>query len=146
LDDAFKPTPDGWVYLCEEHMRLYASSDTPKPRNPLIAYWKPEDVKLLVVSVVATVIANIVTAFMVAGAILSARYAFRGIPVKQLGWQWAIIGGMAFILYAAMRNKRRSDSKLRRVMNRISWVAMTLVALNVVVLILGFIGYALGVK
>jgi hypothetical protein len=120
------------------------SSDAPKSQNSLIADWKPEDFRLLKVTIVATVIANVITVVLVALAILVARFAAR--PHHLSGaWNWLPIAAAGPVIlwmtgYAVQYQKKH------RVARRFLGFMNAFFIFAGVLAILAIIGFAVGVK
>ena len=128
------------------------SSNTGNQRNSLFSNWTSDDSKLLVITIAATVAANIITAVMVALAIIVARsmrpnpatpgnYAFLfGTSIFPLLAVWSVL-----FFFRVSRREKNKDL----VDQAIKWTLIivgTFEGMFALSYILAFIGFAIGIK
>jgi len=123
-------------------------SESNKQKNSLFANWTINDSKLLMITITATVVANMVTIIMVAMAIIVAR-SFRPKPATPqnyifLFWITPFLVLAAYGAFSSLYRKRNVRSA-----PVIKW-ALIIVGLGTgflaLLYVLAWIGFALGVK
>src|SRR5271170_6099750 len=73
---------------------------TPKSKAPAMSGWTPDDMKLLAVTVIATVTANVITILLAAVTFIAARYARSMWPTPG---SYALFSVLAVVSAAAIR-------------------------------------------
>jgi len=85
---------------------------TQRQKKPTFQSWSPDDSKLLVITVAATVIANVVTVLFI-GAAIALAHSFR--PTRPTSWPYFILLAMTAMatisVYMVVYSLRRSGSK-----------------------------------
>jgi hypothetical protein len=128
------------------------SSNNEKQKKSIFSNWTPGDSKLLMITIAATVVANIVTIILVALAIIVAR-SFRPNPGTPANYIF-LLGISAFpalAAYAAFSSLYRTRRKsIASPFDKVRKWAIVITGLGAgfltLLYILGWIGFAVGVK
>ena len=126
------------------------STDTGNQKKFISGSWTSDDKKMLIITIAATVAANIITVIVVALAIIVARN-FRPHPSTPMSYVILLSSSTTPITIILIALSARSDAiRAGSVAGRIVKWVMTIIAIatgfSILLILLGWIGFAVGVK
>jgi small-conductance mechanosensitive channel len=122
--------------------------ESKKQSNSLLKTWTPDDTKLLAITAIATMAANVVTVILVALAIIVAR-SFRPNPGTPGNYVFLAIPSILMILGTGLIISRRSfkrDESENIVSLWFSRIVNVLIIFSALLYTLAWIGFAVGIK
>jgi hypothetical protein len=126
------------------------SANSGNEKKSILKDWKSDDKKLLIITIAATVAANVITVIIVALAIIIARY-FRPHPATPVSYAVLLSAStipltIILIALSARSDAIRTGSTSGKI---VKWI-MTIIAIAAgfltFLVLLGWVGFALGVK
>jgi hypothetical protein len=119
------------------------SVPAPKSKTPAMSDWTPDDMKMLAVTVIATVTANLITILLAALTFIAARYARSMWPTPG---SYALFSVLAVVSAAAIRLAIKNRTLfLRGELDRYGRIAFITCTIFCVLLLLFFALAAIGI-